>query len=309
LTHRRGSLGLVLAMSVCAFVAHRSHRSLDEIRYQEGAWDSERMRPNGHALRTAAMGYHLMLSDMLWVRTTLVAADIYDSPDPEKVTWLRESLEAMTVLDPTWRTLYFYGGAFLQVTDDIAGSNQIFELGMKNLPEDPYFPFSRGMNSYLYPDPEDPERSKAEAAEYLTLAADLPGAPGWYMGTAAIYMDEASQRGRAIQYLEEQLEAETRPRAQEILYERWAELKHDELAEQLEEVRQRYESEPPGTFQPPQFEQLLLDTPDPLEGQWIIGPDDKLRSSVREEKLAEKARMHDRGYLTMEAKKAWRGPR
>jgi hypothetical protein len=275
---------------------------IDELRYQEGAWDADRMRPKGLAMHTASMGYHTMLSDVLWVRTVLVAAEIYEDPDPSKVIWLRESLLAMSVLDPEWRTLYFYGGGFLQVTEDIEGSNEIFELGMHFLPEDPYFPFSRGMNSYLYPDPEDPEKSKAEAAEYLRLAAELPGAPGWYKGTVAIFLDEAEQRNLALEYLSEQIELETRPRAREVLTERWAELKHDELAEEMEAYREKVEARGVEIHDPNLLGQLAED---PLGGVWIMAPDDRIRSSVREEKLALKARLLEREYLTHAPRKAW----
>jgi hypothetical protein len=302
MTSRRSQLSLLFIVLLGAILAHRSHRLVDELRYQEGAWDTDRIRPNGQALRTASMGYHTLLTDILWLRTVLLAADIYDDPDPAKVIWLRESLLAMSVLDPEWRTLYFYGGGFLQVTGDIEGSNQIFELGMKFLPEDPYFPFSRGMNSYLYPDPEHPEDSKKEAAEYLRMAAELPGAPGWYKGTVAIFLDEAHQRSMGLEYLEEQIENETRPRAREVLLDRWAELMHDELAEEMEEFRESMEARGVNIHDPQQMGQLA---DDPLGGEWIMAPDGRIRSSLREEKLALKARLLERETLTHAARKAW----
>lgn len=300
---KRGTTLVGLIMILGIFVAHRSHRVIDEVRYQQGAWDTGRMRPNGRAMRTAVMGYHTLFADLLWVRTVLVAAELYEDPSPDRVTWLRESLLAMAELDPRWRTLYFYGGGFLSVVEDIEGSNQVFELGMEHLPEDPYFPFSRGMNAYLNPDPEDPEGSRAEAAHYLSIAAELPGAPGWYMGSVAVYLSEASQRDRALLYLEEQIEHETRPRALEVLTTRWANLKHDELAEEMEQYRQQYEAARGRPLEDPNQLGQLPD--DPLGAAWIIAPDGAIRSAARDAYLENQARLRERGFLMREASRAW----
>ena len=97
---KKGTVLVGFIMTFGVFVAHRSHRVIDEIRYQQGAWDTGRMRPNGQAMRTAVMGYHTLFADLLWVRTVLVTAELYEDPDPDKVTWLRESLLAVAELDP-----------------------------------------------------------------------------------------------------------------------------------------------------------------------------------------------------------------
>ena len=305
---RLSTLVLALIALLGMVVAHRSHRVVDELRYQQGAWDTERMRPNGPALRTAAMGYHTMLADFLWLRTVLVAAEVYDDPQPEKIAWLRESLLAISVLDPEWRTLYFYGGGFLRVIEDIEGSNLIFELGHEALPEDPYFPFSRGMNSYLYPDAQDHEASMLEAAEWIERAAELPGTPGWYKGTAAVFRSEAGsgQREVAIEYLEQQLELETRPVARATFERRLVILRHDQIAELLEQARVGYEAR----FKVPLDDlNLLVDQGkelplDPRGGEWVIGADGAIRSSILEEEHAERARRIEREFLTHTARKA-----
>ena len=307
MARRQTSLVLCLVFLLGTTVTHLSQRSVDELRYQQGAWDAERMRPNGQALRTAAMGYHTFLADALWLRTVLVAAEVYEDRESSKVTWLRESLLAIAQLDPSWRTLYFYGGGFLRVTEDIDGSNQLFELGHAALPDDSYFPFSRGMNSYLYPDEASPESSLIDAADWIERAAALPQAPGWYKGTAAVFRSEAGsgQRDVAIEYLTAQLENETRPKAREVIELRLARLQHDQIADLLDQARQGYEA---------QFGQelgdvaLLVDEgkqlpPEPLGSQWIIGGDGMVRSEIVEAELEERGRLMEREYLTHESRR------
>ena len=299
---QQGILALVLVALVSGWTAHSSQRVVDEMRYQQGAWEAERMRPNGPVLRTSAMGYHTMLADAMWLRTVLIAAEVYEDPQPSKVAWLRESLLAIATLDPSWRTLYFYGGGFLAVAEDIEGSNQVFELGHEALPEDPYFPFSRGMNVYLYPDPDDPEGSKVEAAEWIEVAAELPGAPGWYKGTVAVFRSEAGegQRSEAIRYLEEQLERETRPVAKALIEERLAKLQHDELVDVIERARIGFEIE---TGQPLVEPTQIPLPPDPRGGQWVLGADGQIRSDVAEAEKLERAQRLGREYLTHGARK------
>ncbi|MBL8615136.1 MAG: hypothetical protein JNM72_05930 [Deltaproteobacteria bacterium] len=276
---RLPGLGLLVALIVAlgAAGAHRAQRAADAVRF--GRDDPESwVHPDGEALRVAALGQHVLVSDVVWVRALLYFAEALDHPSELKRDWQRASLDAVVTLDPRWRTPYFYGGSFLRLLGDIDASDALLERGMRFLPADPYFPFSVGMNAFLYR--KDPER----AARFVTLAAGLPGAPEWYRNAAAGILDRSGQRRVALRYLQEQVEAETRPAAREVLLRKQRQLLHDELADQLNRARDTQPGAPLDALGPL--------PPDPFGETWIIAPDGLIRSAAVER--VERARAQGR---------------
>jgi hypothetical protein len=173
-------LPLAVIALVAVLLAHRAHTALDQIRFKDS--DADRIfLPSADALRVASMGYHTVTADLFWVRSVLTFSEIHANSTPEDARWLDAMLTTVAVLDPKWRTVYYHGGGMLRVCDSIHESDGLFEKGMENLPEEPYFPFSIGMNAYLYL--KDLDR----AAYYLDLASQIPGAPPWYASAAAAF--------------------------------------------------------------------------------------------------------------------------
>lgn len=156
--------------------------------------------PDAAQLRAASSGYEEVVADLLWVRAIIIFGERYDAENgPEWLPWVRRMVRAVNLLQPKWRTSFFYGMSLLRVEGDIEGSNEVLRDAVENFPNDSIFPFSLGMNAYLYD--EDPEA----AAKWLEKAAAVPGAPPWYAAAAAAMHRDAGSREAAMRYLQEVL--------------------------------------------------------------------------------------------------------
>ncbi len=288
-------LGIAVA-GLSGTLAHRGHTLNDASRHETAAVTELLVMPSGEALKVGSLGMETHLADLLWVRTVLTFGERWEAePDPAWQEWLARMIEAITVLDPTWRTPYFYGGVMLRVTGDHEGSNRILLRGHEALPDDYFFPFAIGMSHYL-------EFDDAEAAyEWLNKAAVLPGAPSWYRLAATGFVVKSNQRQTAIRFLREELAQTSDPDLREPLENKLKSLMHDELSERLGGLRDAWEEEHPGPLLrveqlvgPSGIESLPLD---PLGGEWVIDVDNSIVSSVVAADRARKARWRERRML------------
>lgn len=283
---------LVLPVAVVllgAVGAHLAQRGADSARFADGDDDISLYDPRGEALRVAAMGSHTMLADTMWVRTVLRFDETFRDATPAKVQWFYRSLDATADLDPSWRTVYLYGGGFLRLFGEIDASDDLYRRGMENLPDDPFFPFSIGMNAYLHRD--DPET----AATFLAQAASMESAPAWYHAAAAAFLQDKGQRQAALKYIDEQLEAEPRQEVRESLQKKRQMLIHEELSDRLTAEMARVEQATGQPLRDPA--QLGSLPPDPFGGQWIVAPDGVIRSDVEDAREALKVRREERAWL------------
>ncbi len=235
--------------------------------------------PNGEQIRLGATGLEEPLADLLWVRTVLMFGERYDTTSGAQWTvWLQRMILAVTTLDPHWRTPYFYGGVMLRVAEDIDSSDRVFEEGVKNLPDDYFFPFSLGMNAYLY------RKDRGAAAEWLKKAARVPGAPSWYAAAAAAMKVEAGGRKAAQIYLHSVLESTTDPGIRADTEWQLARLAHDELVEGWTEACKRYRAEHDAPLTSANdLEKLGFVLPEnPRQDRWVVGRDGVVRSEGAE---------------------------
>ena len=271
-------------------VAHQAHRAADEARFERHA-TTDRVAPHGPTLRAASMGQPTLVGDLLWVRTVLAFADIHDDPDPESVEWVGSMVDAVCALDPRWRTAYFYGGSLMRVLGAVDHSDAIFAAGHAALPNDSFFPFSLGMNAYLF-------RSDTEAAlSWMSKAAALPGAPSWYSSAVAGFIEEGGGRRAALQYLEQELASEQRPKVREGLERKLESLLHDELAGEIAKHRERFRAHFGQDISA--VSELGALPPDPLGGEWILAPDGVVRSSELEAQIARRAIVDERSMILL----------
>jgi hypothetical protein len=287
-SHARSALLLTGAV-VFGALANRAHRATDEGRFAARRAQMAEYQPNGEALKVAALGQPTLLADAMWVRAVLQFTDVMDGSQVDGTRWLQATLDAVTSLDPGWRTPYFYGGVFMRVLGDIDGSDRVFEAGMSALPADPFFPFSIGMNAYLHRGDSD------VAAEMMKHAATLPGAPVWYGAAAASFIEQRGQRAAAVRYLDEELGRTTNPAVRASLESRRAGLIHDELCEKLEELVARFTAEVGRA--PRAISELGELPPDPYGVGWVLGPDGVVRSEHVDESLARAARTDERAMI------------
>jgi hypothetical protein len=234
----------------------------------------------------------------MWVRAVLAFADIHDEPDDLSVAWVRSMIDAVNELDPKWRTGFFYGGSFMRVLGDIEGSDAVFTAGHKALPDDPFFPFSLGMNAYLYRQDID------EARPWIAKAAALPKAPAWYRAAVAAFFEEGKSRQTALRYLDRQLKEDQRPQVKEALERKRTMLLHDEYRDQIAKHRDKVEA---GLGRPiADITELGTLPPDPYEAGWVVGPDEVVRSSEREARMATRAVKAERAMIQLPPAQRWK---
>ena len=277
-------------MALGIMVSQWGRQYADEARYRGGS-SSDRVALHPPTLKLVSMGQPTLLADLIWVRTVLAFADIHDEPTPEGVAWVTSMVKSVIELDGIWRTAFFYGGSFLRVLGDIDGSDAVFEAGHKALPDDPFFPFSLGMNAYLHR--QDPEA----AFRWVNIAANCPDAPNWYRTAAAGFVEEGGDRRTALRYLEEQMQIDQKPRVLAALRARYNELLHDELVDQIAKHRQRYIRQFGQDID--RVSELGRLPDDPLQGEWILAPDGQIRSSEREASLARQAVFSERSMVML----------
>lgn len=253
---------------------------IDHIRHERLLDTTLLYPPDGEQLRIISTGQEEPMADLLWVRTVLVFGERYSVETGTRWTsWLEQMILATTTLDPTWRTPYFYGGVMLRVVEDIHASDMVFSKATRNLPEDWFFPFSLGMNAYLY------RNDRVEAATWLKKAAVLPGAPSWYAAAAAAMDAEAGGRRAAMVYLQGVLQSTSDPGIREATQIQLARMQHDEIVEQWAEACRRYRVEHDRRLERPEdLEKLGFKLPEnPRGDKWIVGRDGVVRSEGAEQ--------------------------
>ncbi len=126
--------------------------------------------PSGEYLQPLSLGYQLMLSDMLWIKTITYFGSHFmgDGEYP----WLYHILSLIIDLDPRFDFPYYFGGVVLSLEAAQAeNANKILARGIEAYPEKWEYPFYIGFNHYYH------RGDAARAAPYIERAAKLPGSP------------------------------------------------------------------------------------------------------------------------------------
>lgn len=274
-------------------LAHHAQPQADEGRRELTAQQEMLVMPAPGTIRLVSQGLHSHVAVVMWVRSVLEFGERIDKRrDDSWQTWFAKMIECVVELDPKWRTPHFYGGVMLRVTGSTELSTEVFKSGAENLPDDPYFPFSVGMNYYLLD--EDFE----EAAVWLDRAAALPDAPPWYQMTAVSMRTKGQGREGAVMYLRSELEQTADPALRARIEERILNVTHDELAERLTEAVASLEARGVEVTDLQQLvdEGIVTHLPEePYGGEWeidehyrdVLGSDRmamRLRSEIRAER-------------------------
>ncbi len=281
-----------------AICAHLSHRAVDAARERSTLETGYRFVPSPEAMKVASMGFEQQVGDLLWIRTVLAFGTNLDDRRPEWGEFLFRNLVAVTALDPTWRTPYFYGGSLLRAIGAVDQSTELFKMGAEALPDDYYFPFSVGMNYFMH------HGDPLESARWLKIAASRPGAPDWYAKAAHAVVVNKGEREMARRYLVEELERTEDADLRADLERRIQRLDHDELAERLNHYARAFEreyGEPLRAVEQlvgaelSQLAPLAGIPPEPLGGQWVVDYDGEVLSSlVLAERVEEDRRLERR---------------
>ena len=274
---------------VGAVGAHRSLGYIDPVRHADAAEVRHIFVPSPAATKFASLGFDMVVADLLWIRTLLFFSDFLDDQTIQGAKLTRAVLKTVGMLDPYWRTPFFYGGGMLRMLGDVEASDEIFSDGMKAFPEDAYFPFSLAMNAYLIRDDVD------SAVHYLTRAAALPGAPDWYRNAAAEFISSRGQRKAALLYLKEQVSLANSERERQVLLDKYNSILYQQVVEVIEMRQDKWQAQFGRPLQA--VDRIGPLPPDPLGGEWIVAPDGRVRSTVYESVVARKARNKERSIL------------
>lgn len=94
-----------------------------------------------------SIGQNRLLSDLLWI-TTLLESDLKHYKKRDYNSWLYLRFLSIANLDPLFLRNYQFGGQYLSIVkDDLYGAKEIFELGLKQYPNDYELLFNGG---FLY---------------------------------------------------------------------------------------------------------------------------------------------------------------
>lgn len=250
--------------------------------------------PDPEQTRMAATGFEEVLADLMWVRAVLAFGDAAEGhAEAETSRWLRTMVDTVNTLDPTWRTAYYYGGVTLRVLGDLDGSDEVFERGAKALPEEAFFPFSIGMNAFLY------RKDPVTAADWLAEAARRKNAPRWYHSAAASMKQRGGSIDAGLQYLRDQLETTTDEAVRNNILYKIGELEHDKLvASWLEPCREYRRRTGHALARPADLKLLGITLPANPRGEpWVVGLDGVVRSEVAEANRIAQLRLEEKKLL------------
>ena len=101
----------------------------------------------------------------------------------------------------------------------------------------------------------------------------------------------------ALQYLETELATDQKPEVREALEQKYNSLLHDELVEQIATHRERYIQRFGHDIR--ELRELGGLPEDPLGAGWVLAPDGRIRSALREELLAHRAVVDERAMVLL----------
>lgn len=282
------SLFLFGAAGLGALAVGAAQPRVDATRHERAIDNALMFVPEGSQVKAASTGFEEVAADLFWVRAILIFGERYDtSADQYWTEWFQRMVEAVNTLDPEWRTAYFYGGTLLRVVGDVDASTRVFEAGAAALPKDPFFPFSVGMNAYLYQD------DAATAATWIGRAAVLPGAPPWYTAAAAAMHQSAGARDSAIRYLQETIATTDNDAVRSDAEKQLGRLQHNQLVDAWTSTCHRFEAERGRRLASPAELGAYVGRPlpeNPRGDAWVVGGDGVVRSEGAEDERLRRLR-------------------
>lgn len=228
---RWGSLWVTSAIFVIALVAFQVHLS----QWNGTAQKIEQFMylPNGEYLRIASLGYRELVADILWIQAIQVMGERKVSETAGH--WLYRALDIITTLDPKFVRVYEAGGLALTTLVVLPEeSNRLLKKGAFHNPGEWKLPFLLGINYYfeLYDD--------AEAAEYISEASRLPGAPQILSTLAANLYVSAKSPQQAVDLLSAVYQNTTDENARQLLEQRLKIVIVERDLQFLEQAIERY---------------------------------------------------------------------
>ncbi len=154
-----------------------------------------RLLPNGSFVKPMVLGYHHMAADLLWLNIVQVLGE--REVRQADYEWLFHALDVTTTLDPHYVYAYDVGGVVLaELAGRVDWSNALLEKGLAANPEAWRLPFQLGFNAFFH------QQDYVRAADYMAIAARLPGRPAYVPELAARLYVEGKQPALAMDFLD-----------------------------------------------------------------------------------------------------------
>jgi len=154
-----------------------------------------RLLPNGAFVKPMVLGYHHAAADLLWLNIVQVLGE--REVRQADYEWLFHALDVATTLDPHYVYAYDAGGVVLaELAGRVDWSNTLLEKGLAANPEAWRLPFQLGFNAFFH------QQNYVRAADYMAIAARLPGRPAYVPELAARLYVEGKQPALALDFLD-----------------------------------------------------------------------------------------------------------
>lgn len=192
-----------------------------------------RLLPDGAFVKPMALGYHHVAADLLWLNIVQVLGE--REVRQADYEWLVHALNVVTTLDPQYTYAYDVGGVVLaELAGRVDWSNALLEKGMAANPESWRLPFQLGFNAFFH------QQDYIHAADYMAIAARLPGRPAYVTELAARLYVEGKQPALALDFLDVMAQQTDDVQVLAVLERRKAEVIVERDLTLLEEAVQRY---------------------------------------------------------------------
>jgi hypothetical protein len=239
--------------------------------------------PQGEYLRIAVLGYQQVVADLLWMQAIQAMGE--RTVSEEAGHWIAHALDVIATLDPRFVRVYEVGGiALTMLVPLVEESNRLLEKGIQHNPEVWQLLFLLGFNQYF--DLHD----DLKAAEYISKASRLPGAPEFLAPFAARLYVSARAPQDAIVFLAQAYEHTTDENVRKVLEQRLKEVVVERDLQLLEEAISRYRElykRAPARLEELAGPGLLRELPrEPFGGRYLYDPQTQsVRSSEVKERM------------------------
>ena len=280
-----GSLLLVLGGAAAGTLIVVEHQRPAMVRAAELAY-----LPKGEYLRVAVLGYRQMAADLIWLKAVQHFGERKQTT--EGYLWAYHAVDVLTDLDPKFAFAYQASGIVLGVWANLPRESiALLTKGMRHNPEVWQLPFYVGYD-YFY-EVHDP----VQAAKYLRIASELPGAPAYLPKLAARMTVEAGDPDAALEFLQRLYQQLQDERLRESLVQRMKEVVAERDIRFLEEGVRRYKSrygKRPANLNDLVTKGIIQQIPEePLGGVYELKPSD---GTVASTGLRQRLRVH-RHYM------------
>lgn len=141
-----------------------------------------------------------MFSSLIWTQTML-ESDIEHYKEKDLNNWMYLRFKTISKLEPKFIENYRFGGQYLSIVkDDIPGASEIYDLGLRQYPNDYPLLFRAAYHFHIE------EKKPYKALPLYERIARKPQAPEMIKATiSSIYAKQGKSSKTIIEYLKEEL--------------------------------------------------------------------------------------------------------